>query len=56
MIGETSATRFTLAVSITIDGTNLLSFVMFKGKPGGKIEKSLREIFPDRILGSMQNK
>ena len=31
-------------------------FVIFKDKPGGKIEKSLDEILPDGIVGCVQRK
>ena len=48
-IGGITPTRFTLAVTVAMDGSKLPLFVIFKGKRGGKIEKSLKEIVPAGI-------
>ena len=55
-IGGASSMRFTLAVSIAMDGTKLPLFVIFKGMPGGSVEKSLPSILPDGVIGCVQKK
>ena len=55
-IGGTSSMRFTLAVTVAMDGTKLPLFVIFKGKPGGNIEKNLQEILPEGVIGCVQKK
>ena len=45
-----------VAVSVAMGGSKLPLFVIFKGKPDGKIEKSLDEILPDSIVGCVQRK
>lgn len=58
--GATSS-RFTLNVSIALDGTKRPCFVTFNGERGGKIEKFLNQIVPAGIIacvpakGSMGN-
>ena len=51
-----SSTRFTLAASVAIDGSKLPLFGIFKTKPGRKVEKSLPDIFPCKILNCFQRK
>ena len=43
MVGGTSSRRFTLAVTVAMDEAKLPLFVIFKGVPGGRIEKSLTD-------------
>ncbi len=47
---------FSLAVAVAKDGTKLPLFVVFKGMPGGSIERSLPEITPDGIVCAVQEK
>ena len=56
MFGRSSSTRFTLAVTIVMDGSKLPLFVIFKGTPGGNIERSLNSTLPDGIFGCVQPK
>ena len=56
MIGRSNPTRITVAVSVAMDGSKLPLFVIFRGKPGGRVEKSLQEIVPDGIVGCVQRK
>ena len=46
--------RFTLCVSIAMDGTKLPLFVILNGKPNGNIEKQLPSILPAGMLGCTQ--
>ena len=46
----------TLAVSVSMDGSKRPLFVIFKGKPGGSIEKQLPLIIPAGIVGCVQAK
>ena len=55
-IDNSNTARITVAVSVAIDGSKFPLFVIFKGKPGGKIEKSLDVILPDGIVGCVQRK
>ncbi len=56
LIGSASSMRFTLAVSVAMDGSNLPLFFMFKGKPGGSVEKQLPYTIPQDIIGGLQAK
>ena len=56
MIGGSSSMRFTLAVTVAMDGTKLPLFVIFKGKQGGTVEKQLPSILPDGVFGCVQKK
>ena len=56
IIGGVSSIRFTLAITITMDGTKLPLFVIFKGVPGGHIERQLPRIVPKGIIGCVQKK
>ena len=56
MVGGSSSTRFTLAVTITMDGSKFSLFVIFKGTPGGSVERSLNSTLPDGIIGCVQPK
>ncbi len=56
LVGGTSSMRFTLAVSVAMDGTELSLFLIFKGKPGGGIVKSLPALFPNAVYGCVQKK
>ena len=56
MLGGTSGMRFTLAVSVAMDGTKLPLFAIFKGTPGGSIDRQLPSILPGGIIGCVQSK
>ena len=56
MIGGTSSTRFTLAVSVATDGSKLPLFAIFKGVPSGRIDKSLADVLPSGLSGCVQRK
>ena len=56
LIGGSSSMRFTLAVTVAMDGTKLPLFVIFKGVPGGKVDQSLESILPTGVLGCVQPK
>ena len=56
MTGETSSTRFTLAVSVALDGSKLPLFATFEGVPGGRIDKSLADILLRGASGCVQRK
>ena len=56
MIGKSNFERITVALSVALDGIKLSLFVIFKGKPGGRIEKSLPDIVPRGIVGYVQRK
>ncbi len=56
MIGRSSSRRLTLCVSVALDGTKLPLFVIFKGKSGGSIDRSLADIWPEGIFGCVQKK
>ena len=56
MIGSASSMRFTLAVSVAMDSSKLPFFVIFKGKPGGTIEKQLPQIISAGIVRCVQAK
>ena len=56
MIGGASSMRFTLAVTVAMDGTKLPLFVIFKGTPGGKVEKQLPDKLPTGIFACVQKK
>ena len=49
-VGGSSSTTFTLAVSVAMDGTKLPLFVIFKGKPGGSVERSPPSILPAGVI------
>ena len=51
-----SSMRFTLAVTVAMDGMKLPLCVVFKGTPGRKVEKQLPDIIPAGILGCVQKK
>ena len=53
--GATSS-RFTLGVSIAMDGTKLPLFAIFKGQRGGKLEKSFDQIILAGIIACVQAK
>ena len=55
-VGGTAYMRFTLCVAVAMDGTKLLLFVIFKGKPNGNIEKNLSGILPAGVFGCTQSK
>ena len=46
--------RFSLAATIAMDVSKLPLFVIFKGTPGGNVERSLTSILPDGIIGCVQ--
>ncbi len=48
--------RFSLAVAVAMDGTELFLFVVFKVIPGGVIDRSLLEITPNGIVCAVQDK
>ena len=56
MIASASSMRFILAVSVAMDGSKLSLFAIFKGKPGGSIEKQLPQIIPVGIVSCVQAK
>ncbi len=56
MIGGASSARFTLPVSVGIDGAYLPLFVIFKGKPEVTVEKQLPGTVPDGIVACVQRK
>ena len=46
-----SSSTLTLRVAAAKDGTSLPLFVVMKGEPGGRIEKSLSASLPENLLG-----
>ena len=56
MIDGSSSMRFTLAVTVAMDGTKLPLFVIFKGKQGGTVEKQLSSILHAGVTVSVQKK
>ena len=56
MIGGASSMRFTLAVTIAMDGTNLPLIVICKGVLGDHVERQLPGILPFGIIGCEQKK
>ncbi len=54
MIGGASSARFTLSVSVAMDGTKLPLFVIFKGKLGGTVEKKLPNTVPVGIVACVR--
>ena len=56
LIGRSNPDRIAVAVSVAMDATKLPLFVIFKGKPIGRIEKSLPEIVPQGLVGCVQRK
>ena len=56
MIRGALSIRFMLAIIFSMDGTKLPLFVIFKGKPVGSVEKQITEIFPEGIIGCVQEK
>ncbi len=56
MIVGTTSMKFTLAISVAIDGTKPPLFTIFKATPGGSVEKQLPHILPDIIVGCVQAK
>ena len=56
MIESSSSLRFTLAISVAVDSSKLPLFAIFKGKPGGSIEKKLPQIIPAGIVSCVQAK
>ena len=54
MIGGSSSMRFTLAVTIAMDGSKLPVFVIFKGTPGESVERSLSSVLPSGVIGCVQ--
>ena len=56
MLGGASGMRFTLAVSVAMDGTKLPLFAIFKGVPGGSIDRQLPSILPTGVVGCVQAK
>ena len=56
MIRGAASIRFMLAVTFAMEGTKLNLFVIFKGEPGGSVEKQIPEIYPERIIGCVQEK
>ena len=55
-IGSASSKRFTLAVTVAMDGTKLPLFVILKGTLGGSVEKQLPKILPEGIAGCVRKK
>ena len=51
-----SGMRFTLAISLAMDGTKLRIFGVFKGVPGGSIGRQLPPILSAGIVGCFQAK
>ena len=49
-----SSSRLTLCVAAAKDWSKLPLFVVMKGEPGGRIEKSLSALLPDNVFGSCQ--
>ena len=50
MILASTSMRFTLAVTIAMDGTKLTLFVIFKGTPVGVLRRVIPDILPDGIV------
>ena len=48
--------RITVAVCVAMDGSKLPLFVIFRGTPGGKIEKNLPDITLQNIVSSVNSK
>ena len=55
-IGCSTSLRVTLYVTIAMDGTKLPLFLIFKGAPGGHIERLLDQILPNGMHGCAQKK
>ena len=55
-LGGAVSTRFTLSITVAMDGTKLPLFVILKGKPGGSVDKRLPQILPDSVFGCVQPK
>ena len=55
-VGGTKGLRSTVAVTVAMDGTKLPLFVMFNGKTGGRIDRSLKDITPSIIVCGVQEK
>ena len=54
MIGGTSSRRIPLAITVAMDGKKVSFFVIFKGFPGGRFEKSLTSELPESVVGCVQ--
>ena len=48
------SSRLTLCFAVAEDGIKITLFVIMKGEPDCRIEKSLRELLPHDILGCNQ--
>lgn len=48
--------RLTACVSVACDGTKLPLFLIFKGKPNGRIEQQLTNLLPENMFGGCQDK
>ena len=55
-IGSSTSMRVTLCVTIAMDETKLPLFLIFKGAPRAKIERSLGSILPAGMYGCVQRK
>ena len=53
-IGGATTARLIACVAVALDGTKLPLFLVFKGKPDGKIERNLQSILPDNVEGCVQ--
>ena len=51
MLDGSSGIRFSLAVSVAMDETKLPFLTIFKGIPGGSIDRLLPQILPADIVG-----
>ena len=56
MDGGGCSAIFTLAVCLVMDGSKLPLFIIFKGVPGGRVDKSLQQILPEGVIGCVQRK
>ena len=53
-IGSDTSSRFTLAVTVAMDGTKLPLFEIFKAKVGGSVEPDLPSILLAGLYGCVQ--
>ena len=56
MVGGSSSMRFTLAVTVAMDGTKLPLFVTLKSVPNGRVDKSLPDTIPNDVISYVQRK
>ena len=48
--------RLTACLSVAADGTKLPLFVILRGEPDGRIEKSINTILPGNVHGCVQSR